>query len=146
MEKKYFTIEEMVKSNTAQAKGIDNTPPKWVEQNLNQLIIAVLQPLRVWYGKPIYVTSGYRCEELNKAVGGAKYSGHLYGYAADITVNNAEENRKLFDYIINYLSFDKCIDEHNGQWVHVSFRKGNNRYEAMREYDGQYVYVTRYNR
>lgn len=96
---KYFSIKEMTKSNTATAKGIDNTPDQTITDNLTKLIEAVLDPLREWYGKPIIVNSGYRCEALNKAIGGAKSSQHMLGEAADITVGSKEENEKLFDYI-----------------------------------------------
>ena len=82
---KYFTIEEMTKSSTAKAKDIDNTPSQEILVKLQKLIEAILDPLREWYGKPIKVNSGYRCEALNKAVGSkANNSQHLYGEAADI--------------------------------------------------------------
>lgn len=96
---KYFTIEEMTKSSTAKANGIDNTPSEEGVLKLQKLIEAVLDPLREWYGKPIKVNSGYRCEALNKAIGGAKSSQHMLGEAADITVGSKEENEKLFNYI-----------------------------------------------
>ena len=76
---KYFTIEEMTKSSTAKANGIDNTPSDEEIAKLQKLIEAVLDALREWYGKPIRIASGYRCEALNKAVGSkAKKSQHLY--------------------------------------------------------------------
>ena len=122
---KYFTIEEMIKSSTATAKRIDNTPNQTVIDSLTKLIEAVLDPLREWYGKPIRVNSGYRCEALNKAVGSkAKNSQHLYGEAADITAGSKEENEKLFNYIKDNLEFDQLINESNFSWVHVSYREG----------------------
>lgn len=128
---KYFTIEEMIKSDTAKAKGIDNTPSKEVIDNLIKLIEAVLDPLREWYGSVIYVNSGYRCEALNKAVGGSKTSSHMTGCAADIDTNSKEENKKLFDYIKDNLEFDQLIDEKNLSWIHVSFRENNNRKQVL---------------
>lgn len=128
---KYFTIKEMTKSNTAEAKGIDNTPTKEIEDNLVKLIEAVLDPLREWYGKPIYVNSGYRCKALNEAVGGAKNSQHLTGQAADIDTHNIEENKKLFDYIKDNLDYDQLIDESNLAWIHVSYNKDNNRKQVL---------------
>ena len=92
---KYFSIEEMIKSDTAKAKGIGNTPSQEVIDNLTKLIEAVLDPLREWFGKPITVNSGYRCEALNKAVGGSKTSDHMTGRAADIDTGSKEENKKL---------------------------------------------------
>lgn len=128
---KYFSIKEMTKSNTATAKGIDNTPDQTVTNNLTKLIEAVLDPLREWYGKPIIVNSGYRCEALNKAIGGAKSSQHMLGEAADITVDSKEENEKLFNYIKDNLEFDQLINESDFSWVHVSYREGRLRKQVL---------------
>ena len=129
---KYFTIEEMTKSSTATAKHIDNTPNQTAIDNLTKLIEIVLDPLREWYGKPIRVNSGYRCEALNKAVGSkAKNSQHLYGEAADITVGSKTENEKLFNYIKDNLPFDQLINESNFSWVHVSYREGRLRKQVL---------------
>ena len=128
---KYFTIEEMTKSSTATAKGIDNTPTKEVEDNLIKLIEAILDPLREWYGKPIRVNSGYRCEALNSAIGGAKNSQHTTGMAADIDAGSVEENKKLFDYIKDNLEFDQLIDEKHLSWVHISYHENNNRKQVL---------------
>lgn len=129
---KHFTIEEMIKSSTATAKRIDNTPNQTVIDSLTKLIEAVLDPLREWYGKPIKVNSGYRCEALNKAVGSkAKKSQHLYGEAADITAGSKEENEKLFNYIKDNLEFDQLINESNFSWVHVSYREGRLRKQVL---------------
>ena len=128
---KYFTIEEMTKSSTAKANGIDNTPSEEEVLKLQKLIEAVLDPLREWYGKPIKVNSGYRCEALNKAIGGAKSSQHMLGEAADITVGSKEENEKLFDYIKDNLEFDQLINESNFSWVHVSYREGRLRKQVL---------------
>lgn len=121
----------MTKSNTATAKGIDNTPDQTITDNLTKLIEAVLDPLREWYGKPIIVNSGYRCEALNKAIGGAKSSQHMLGEAADITVGSKEENEKLFDYIKDNLEFDQLINESDFSWVHVSYREGRLRKQVL---------------
>lgn len=129
---KYFTIEEITKSSTATAKRIDNTPNQTVIDSLTKLIEAVLDPLREWYGKPIRVNSGYRCEALNKAVGSkAKNSQHLYGEAADITAGSKEENEKLFNYIKDNLEFDQLINESDFSWVHVSYREGRLRKQVL---------------
>lgn len=129
---KYFTIEEMTKSSTATAKHIDNTPNQTVIDNLTKLIEIVLDPLREWYGKPIRVNSGYRCEALNKAVGSkSKNSQHLYGEATDITAGSKAENEKLFNYIKDNLPFDQLINESNFSWVHVSYREGRLRKQVL---------------
>lgn len=129
---KYFTIEEMTKSSTAKANGIDNTPNQTAIDNLTKLIEIVLDPLREWYGKPIRVNSGYRCKVLNKAVGSkAKNSQHLYGEATDITAGSKAENEKLFNYIKDNLPFDQLINESDFSWVHVSYREGRLRKQVL---------------
>lgn len=128
---KYFTIEEMTKSSTATAKGIDNTPSEEGVLKLQKLIEAVLDPLREWYGKPIKINSGYRCEALNEAVGGSDTSQHRLGEAADITVGTKKGNKKLFEYIKDNLPFDQLINESNFSWVHVSYREGRLRKQVL---------------
>jgi len=81
---KYFTISEMLKSDTALKMGIWNGATKEHEDNMRALIENVLDPLRERYGHPIYVSSGYRCPKLNSAVNGAINSQHMRGEAADI--------------------------------------------------------------
>lgn len=125
---KYFTIQELTKSQTALRKGIKNIPSKEEEENLVALIEKILDPLRQAYGKPIIVTSGYRCKALNSAIGGASNSQHLYGQAADIrsVPDTIEENKKLFDLIQSLkLPFDQLINEYNFDWVHVSYSNRN---------------------
>ena len=95
---KYFTLKELTKSNEAKRNKINNVPTKQEEQNLVALVENILDPLREAYGKPIIVTSGYRCERLNKLVKGSKTSQHRLGQAADIRTieDTKEENKKLF--------------------------------------------------
>lgn len=121
---KFFTIKELTKSDTAKRRGITNIPNKEEENNLIALVENILDPLREAYGKPIIVTSGYRCEELNRLVGGSKNSQHRAGMAVDIRTipDTVEENKKLYDLIISLnLPFDQLINEHNFDWVHVSY-------------------------
>lgn len=121
---KYFTIQELTKSATAARKGIKNDPSIEECQRLTALIEKVLDPLREAYGKPIIVTSGYRCPKLNAAVGGSPFSQHVRGEAADIrsVADTPEENKKLYDLIVRLgLPFDQLINEYGFDWVHVSF-------------------------
>ena len=119
---KYFTIDELCKSDTAKAKRIDNSPSDEIIHNLTSLVDKVLDPLRESYGKAIRVSSGYRCPALNKAVKGSKTSQHMKGLAADITVGATTKNKELFDLIIQLdLPFDQLIDEKKFSWVHVSY-------------------------
>ena len=124
---KYFTIKELSHSDTAVARGIDNTPTGEAVHNLTELVENVLDPLREKYGKPIRVSSGYRSAVLNRSVNGATSS-----QAADITVGSKEGNRRLFEIIRKELPFDQLIDEKDFSWVHVSFRKGKNRKQVLK--------------
>ncbi len=102
--------------------------------NLTALASNVLDPLREAYGKPIVVTSGYRSEKLNRAVGGVKNSQHLTGCAADIrsVADTVAENRRLFNLIQQLrLPFDQLIDEHGYDWIHVSHVPGANRRQVL---------------
>ena len=94
----HFSLEELIKSSTAKAKKIDNTPTQAAKTNLQHLASNILEPIRLKYGKPIIVTSGYRSMALNKAVGGSKTSQHLLGQAADIKASQ-NENKALFTLI-----------------------------------------------
>lgn len=129
---KYFTINEMCKSSTAQIKRIDNNPNEDQKEALKYLINKVLDPLRELYGNPIFVSSGFRSLDLNRAVGGAKNSQHMKGEAADIYTGTKEGNKKLFELIRDNLPFDQLIDEKNFSWVHVSFREGHNRKQVLK--------------
>lgn len=125
---KYFTINELTKSATATRKGINNTPNGEQKANLTALVANILDPLREAFGQPIVVSSGFRCQQLNRAVGGAAKSQHTTGEAADIHTlsDRPSENKKLFDLILKLdLPFDQLIDEYGYDWVHVSFSKRN---------------------
>lgn len=125
---KYFTIRELTKSSTATKLGISNIPNKQQEQNLILLVNKILDPLREVYDKPIIVTSGFRSEELNRQLGGARTSQHKTGEAADIrsVEDTPEENKKIFDLIKELdLPFDQLINEYNYDWIHVSHSKQN---------------------
>lgn len=122
----FFTIKELTRSATAEARKIDNTPTREAEANLTELINKVLDPLRKAYGKPITVTSGYRSPRLNASVGGVKTSQHQKGQAADITAGSPEENKRLFDLAQELnLPFCQLIDEKKYRWVHISYDKNN---------------------
>lgn len=122
---KFFTIGEMARSETADRLGIVNRIPKALAGNVAGLISRVLDPLREWYGKPIFVNSGYRCAELNKAVGGVADSFHLEGCAADIdTRQGRKENEKLFEHIRANLPFTELGWEGGGRWIHVALVPG----------------------
>ena len=133
---KNFSLEEMYRSETARRCGIDNKPQtEEVVENLRALCLEVLQPLRDHLGKPVVVSSGYRCKDLNKKVGGVENSQHLKGEAADIKVSGREELIGVMRYIMDETDFDQLIREKSGttEWVHVSHkRNGNNRRMVLR--------------
>lgn len=123
---KYFTISELVRSDTAAKLNIDNQCTKEQEVRLKELTENVLDPLREAYGKPIRVNSGYRCPKLNKAVKGSPTSDHMQGMAADITGGSVAENKKLFELIQRLnLPFKQLIDEKGFTWVHISYDRDN---------------------
>lgn len=132
---KYFSISELTKSNTATRLGIDNTPDAVVRYNLIALIENVLDPLREAWGAPIIVTSGYRCERLNKAVGGATNSQHKKGEAADIRTlsDSRADNMRLLRLLLRMkLPYDQVIAEYvdaqgRPDWIHVSYSRKKNR-------------------
>lgn len=131
---KYFTMSELTSSPTARRKGIDNTPNGVQRAALTALVTNILDPLREAYGKPIVVTSGFRCPRLNRAVGGVAKSQHMKGEAADIRTlsDKPSDNKKLFDLIIKLgLPFDQCIDEYGYNWIHVSYTSQGNRRQVL---------------
>lgn len=126
---KNFTLEELVFSVTANNQGINNTPNAEVKAALKRLAVEVLQPIRDAWGKPIVISSGYRCPKLNKAVGGVANSQHIYGQAADIKATTPSENGKLHALIKRLvkkgtIKVGQLIWEYgtktNPKWVHVS--------------------------
>ena len=130
---KYFSFQEMERSETAYRHGIDNTAPEGARRNIAVLVDRVLDPLREAWGKPLTVTSGYRCQELNRIVGGAKTSHHLRGMAADISTGNRVENRRLFQLVLDLkLPFTQLIDEKNFAWVHISLDPGDVKRQVLR--------------
>ena len=129
---KYFTLDELAHSNVARTKRIDNTPNEQQKKALVALVDNVLDPLRDLFGKPVLVSSGFRSNDLNRAVGGAATSQHMKGEAADIYTGTKEGNKKLFELIRDNLPFDQLIDENDFSWVHVSFKEIGNRKQILK--------------
>jgi len=147
---KNLSLAEVTKSLTAKRLGIDNTPDDWTIENLRAVAGEVFQPVRSAFGCPIYVSSGYRSEELNRAIGGSVRSQHIQGRALDLDADvfGRCTNGEIFRYILNNLTFDQLIwefgDSDNPDWVHVSYvRDGLNRgrcLKACRDDDGKVYY------
>lgn len=130
---KYFKIEEFSRSATAKRLGIDNTIPPQLVPAVTALVDNVLDPLRQAWGRPIVISSGYRCPALNRAVGGVATSHHLKGMAADINTGNPVDNRRLFQLIQDLkLPFTQLIDESGFSWVHVSHEPGNIKRQVLK--------------
>ena len=130
---KYFTLDELIHSDTADRLCIDNTPTGDAIDNLDRLVTNVLDNLRDGWGRPIIVTSGYRCKELNAAVGGACNSQHLKGQAADIISDDFEAFRRFVRRWCKDNEFDQCIFEHSSdsEWIHISYVEGRNRRQII---------------
>lgn len=119
-------MEELCASETAKKKGINNKPNAQQMINLVYLCAYILEPLRVAMKEPIKIGSGFRCEALNKAVGGVSNSQHMKGQAVDLCIDgDIKKGKKWFEYIKNHLPFDQLIWEKNPKtgsyWVHVSY-------------------------
>ena len=118
---KDFTLSKLTYSDTAKARGIDNSLPLYLMSNAKALAER-LQIIRDVLRAPVYISSGYRCEALNKAVGGAYTSQHQLGLASDIYVDGYTA-QELFDAILKMnISYDQLIIERVGlkEWVHIS--------------------------
>lgn len=147
----HFMLSEFERSATAEKYHINNSVPSQYVPVLQQLCKEILEPLRSFVGKPIIISSGYRCNQLNVKVGGAYASQHTLGEAADIQLpltsytgwddnkrhTDLEEARRWFDFLQNHTDFDQLILETaNGKdyWIHVSCRRNRkkNRHQVIR--------------
>lgn len=128
----YFTINELISSETARRKGISEqfSPPATVVENLTRLINNALDPIRKAYGKPITVNCGYRCPRLNSEVGGKPTSYHLWGHAADIDQASNAMNKELWRVIVGMVEAKELVlceliwekgDEGGPAWIHVAW-------------------------
>ena len=135
---KYFSIKELCKSNTAIKNKIDNHPTPEIEKNLTILIEHCLDPIREKFGKPITITSGYRCEKLNKLVGGKPNSQHLKGQAADLVGDTNTKTKEIFEIAKQLGNFDQLLFEKNSKgsiWVHISYKDSGNRKQCIDNYN-----------
>lgn len=142
-----FSLAEMIKSETALRKELDNTPGDEEIANLTALAVNVLQPVRDAFDKGVKVNSGFRHPEVNAAVGGSRTSDHCKGQAADIEIPGVA-NADLAQWIVDNLEFRQVILEFytpgipDSGWVHVSYVEGDNKKQvltAMKE-NGKTVY------
>ena len=132
-----FQLSELVKSQTAERKGIPNNPSPTQIDNLKALCVNVLQPIRSHFDAPVMISSGYRSGELCIAIGSKPTSQHAEGKAADIEVVGVD-NKELAQWIKDNLEYDQLIlefykdGEPDSGWVHVSWNSGENRNMSLR--------------
>ena len=125
----HLDLSEVIRSESAKRNGISNMPlPQHIE-NFKLLAEKVFEPVRVHFGCPIHISSGYRSAELNKCIGGSLTSQHCSGEAIDIDMDGSTSgvtNKMVFDYIKDNLDYNQLIyefgDSKNPDWVHVSYK------------------------
>jgi zinc D-Ala-D-Ala carboxypeptidase len=127
----HFHLSEFVRSDTAARMGIYNVPPPEATRRLHMLALRVLEPLRRAVGGPIYVSSGYRSLQLNRAIGGAPLSQHTRGEAVDIWSRSVDvvELHSLIQAVVP--EWDQLYLHRGKGFVHVSYRVGNNRRQVL---------------
>lgn len=134
---KHFTLSEFFRSSTAAKNGIKNEPSvdekATIVRNINLLVDNVLDPARDEFRTPIIITSGYRCPQVNRLVGGVDNSQHMSGRAADFHVMGFTPSmmHEVFLYIFNTLEFDQLIYYRSKNFIHVSYVENCNRHEAF---------------
>ena len=139
---KNLSLAEVVRSETAKRLSIDNNPTKEHIENLKAIAENVFQPIRDHFKRPIYISSGYRSERLNRAIRGASNASmHMSGQALDIDMDYTNvSNKDIFDYIKDNIEFDTLIwefGESSPKWVHVSYREGKNRKQVLESYTNE---------
>lgn len=159
---KYFTLQECINSDEAEKRGIKNIPTPEIEKNIVESVETLLDPLReAWetyckqngLGKVgINITSGYRCPELNAAVGGSDTSAHMSGYAFDLVPTNGQMRtfKRFCRKFLSDKAFDQLISENessNGipQWMHVGYKHPDGvrqRRQYLSMIDGNYYPMT----
>ncbi len=122
----HFTLEEMCRSETARRQGLPNVPQECHVRKLQNLCRQVLEPTRHHFGVPLRVTSGYRCEAVNRMVGGVPNSQHRQGEAADFVPLKPDGPtlREIWEWMRVNVQYDQLILEHvkGKRWIHVSCR------------------------
>lgn len=145
-----FTLDELVKSQVAERKGINNNPSPEQIENLKALAVNILQPIRTHFEKPLIISSGFRCAELCIAIGSSIQSQHCAdnnSAAADFEIWGLD-NEQLATWIKSELDFDQLIlefykkGEPNSGWVHCSYSRDQNRASSLIAYreDGKVNY------
>lgn len=136
----HLELAEVIRSESAKRNGISNMPTEEHIANFKQLAEHIFEPIRGYFRQPIFISSGYRSNELNAKIGGAKTSQHCFGQAIDIDMDgtlNGVTNTDVFNFIKDKLPFDQLIWEFgtdtNPDWVHVSYSNRHRR-EVLKGY------------
>ena len=133
---KHFTLQELIKSSTAERRGIKNVPGRTEIDSLTLVCENILEPVREHYGVPMAPSSGYRCLELNQAIGSGDTSQHVKGQAVDFEIPGVP-NRDLANWIMENVDYDQLIlefykkEDPNSGWVHCSYVNEENRKKAL---------------
>ena len=147
-----FHIREFLRSDIAESRGQDGkmkypemykaqqNPSEEVLLNLEALIIEIMQPLRVLMGSAIYISSGYRCLELNRKVGSKDTSQHIVGEACDFSLDSNWKTKEAYNEIRKGFNFHQVIYYPQRNFVHVSFKRhGRNKKQALVFFEGHYI-------
>mgnify|MGYP001570953303 CR=1 FL=1 len=127
----HITFEEATKSQSAIRAKIDNKPNEIQLANMRITSEKCFEPIREWYGKPLIVSSFFRCKALNTLIKGSKTSQHMEGKAIDVSTNDPIENKKIFEWCKANLKFDQLINEFNYSWIHISYNEDKNRNQVL---------------
>lgn len=149
-----FSYEELIHSNTAKARGIDNTPTKQIKDNLIESCKSLWQPAREILGKPMKVSSGYRSKALNRAIGGSTSSAHCYGYAIDFTSPEFGSTTEIVKTLVKAfnekgIAWDQIILEFPSSpnsWVHLGWKHSSGKQRkqvltAIKNKQGKTIYL-----
>lgn len=147
----HLSYKEVTYSETATRNDIENEPTGPQLLAIKLMADHLFEPLREWVGGPVKVNSCFRSEELNNRIGGAKSSQHLANNGAAMDLDDTyghKSNAEMFNYIKDNLTFDQLIwefgDDKNPNWIHVSYKKTDNRFEvlkAIKDSNGKTRYV-----
>ena len=145
-----FHLEELIKSQVAERKGINNNPSPMQIENLKALAVNILQPLRSQFDKPLIISSGFRCAQLNIEIGSSVHSEHCAdnkSAAADFEISGVD-NKELAEWIKSNLEWNQLIlefyreGEPSSGWVHCSYSTYLNKKQSLIAYrqDGKTQY------
>ena len=126
-----FKMSELIYSEKAIENNINNMPDINSLDNMLDLIVFCLQPVRNLLNVPMIITSGFRCKKVNELVGGVDTSQHLTGQAVDFIPNEMSIENAIFKIQTSNIEYDQLINEYD-RWVHISYNKGKNRRQNLK--------------